>query len=558
EPAAQEPAAQEPAAQEPAAQEPAAQEPATTPMATQPTASTPSLAGSVCPDIGLDAARVHYVCDCQAGADANCEAGDDSAEGTIDAPFRTYARAQQAFRTLGAGETIAFCRGGSFAVEGDRRWVNASCRANEPCVVRDYAAPGAPADAAKPILTTSEGNAFSFEDGAAADHEEGYVFMNLDVRSRSGGSSGDAFFFYNDIDDVLICGTSIDGFRIGVHAAGSNAPAAGSDGKNARIVVRNATITNNGDQGYLGGCDGCGVEHSVFENNGFNLEVLNHNIYFGPRGVKTMFARHNRLYKSAIVNGKCEGASLVVHGSVEDLEIIGNDIREDVGAAAEGCWGIAVDTGYAGTPEAFTNVVIRGNSVANVGNMGIGVNACKECVIENNVVVQEQPMETTLISVPDRSRLEEDQAMSAVKIRNNTLFARSTRNVVGIALGGEGVEHVAVSNALLSEGTGGFTCFSYDLEDRAYGARDNNLCHTPASADWATANLSLGAWNANTSADAASSVADPLFVSTRAPYDWTPSPGSPLLDAGHAESATSDFSGQARAGRADIGAFERR
>lgn len=529
----------------------------TSPLEPHSVPATPQGSAFACPDVGLSASRVQFVCDCQEGASAGCVAGDDSAPGTEEAPFRSYARARQAFSEMNAGETIAFCRGGSFDIEGDRRWVNARCQAGEPCVVRDYSPAGVGEDAPKPILRATQDHGFSFEDGGNSDHEEGYVFLNLDLRSSSRGLSGNGFFFYNDIDDVLVCGTAMDGFAIGFHVAGSNAPAPGSDGANSRIVLQNATLTNNGDQGYLGGCDGCGVEYSSFENNGFNRVVLNHNIYFGARGAKDMFARHNQLYKSAIVDGKCEGASLVVHGRIDGLLIEGNQIREDVGAAAPGCWGIAVDTGYAGEAEAFNDVVIRGNSVTNVGNMGIGLNACQGCTIENNVVVQEQPMESTLVSVPDRSRPSEDQPMDAVTVRNNTLVARSSSNVVGISLGGEGRGHVAVSNALLSLGSGNFDCFQYDLPDQEYGARDNNLCHAASDASWTGDGATLGAWSAASTADRASSVADPLFVSSRAPFDWTPAEGSPLLNAGHALSAPNDYTGRERGHAPDVGAIER-
>lgn len=242
--------------------------------------------GATCPDIGLDASKVYYVCDCREGADASCVPGDDGNAGTASAPFRTYERARQAFEGLEAGQTVAFCRGGSFDIQGERRWVNPRCTASEPCVVRDYDPSGGKRDLARPILRASEGDGFAFEDGAEADHEEGYTFLNLDVRSRSGGQSGNGFFIYNDVDDVLVCGTDITGFGIGFHVAGSNAPAAGSDGKNARVVLRNARVADNGDQGWLGGCDECGVEYSTFENNGFKQPVLNHNIYFSPRGEK--------------------------------------------------------------------------------------------------------------------------------------------------------------------------------------------------------------------------------------------------------------------------------
>jgi hypothetical protein len=41
----------------------------------------------------------------------------------------------------------------------------------------------------------------------------------------------------------------------------------------------------------------------------------------------------------------------------------------------QGCWGIAVDSGYASV-ESFQDVVIRCNTVKNVGNQFIGILPC--------------------------------------------------------------------------------------------------------------------------------------------------------------------------------------
>jgi parallel beta-helix repeat protein len=466
----------------------------------------------------------------------------------------------QAFSSLNAGETVAFCRGGSFKIEGDREWVNPSCTNSSRCVVRDYPPPWSTQALPKPILTATSGDAFSFADSGDAEHEGGYTFLNLDIRSTSGGTSGNGFFVYNDVDDVLVCGVDIMGFDIGFHAAGSNPPAAGSgsDGKNARVVLRYSGLSGNGNQGYLGGCDDCGVEDSYFENNGFRQATFNHNIYFSPRGATGMFARNNYLYRSAMVGGKCEGTSLVVHGQLNGLTIEGNTIEEDIDAVGDQCWGIAVDSGYGGEAEAFRNVTIRGNTVKNVGNLGIGLNSCQGCVIENNAVIQEQAIESALIAVPDRSRESNDLALGAVKIRNNTLFARSTRPVKGIVLGGEGTGHQSLSNALLSLGSGGFTCFEYDLAHSRYGVRNNNLCYGSPTAAWTAAYPTLAAFRTASGADGASKDSNPMFTSTVEPFNFTPALGSPLINAGHPTlSAVTDINGKSRGTTPDIGAVER-
>jgi hypothetical protein len=371
-----------------------------------------------------------------------------------------------------------------------------------------------------PVLRVAEGHGITLENGGAAQHEEGFVFQNLELRSLSRGKAGNGFFFYNDVDDVLVCGATIDGFAIGVHAAGSNPPGPGSDGKNARIVLRNSRVTNNGGQGWLGGCDGCGVEHTSFENNGFEQPVLNHSIYFAGASANGMFALHNDLYRSAMAGGKCRGAPLVVHGTLSSLRVEGNTVREDVGAADLGCWGIAIDSGYDDREEGFHDVTIRGNDVVNVGNVGIGLNACKGCRIEDNLVVQEQPFESALIVVPNRQRGDPDLALDGVVVSNNTLIARTPAAVTGIAVGGEGARHVVSNNTLLALGPGRVTCFEYDLPHARYAARDGNVCHGSAGAAWTAQFRALAAWQRASGADQASSMENPRLSPAPGRFRW--------------------------------------
>lgn len=518
-----------------------------------------------CPDVGLTASMVRYVCDCAAGAAAGCVPGDDAASGNESAPWRTVQKATQAFRSATAGTTIAFCRGGSFSASG--AWINENksngCTAAEPCVVRDYEPPNATGSEARPILTVSTGHGIDLANGGNADHEEGYVFLNLDVRSTSGGSSGNGVFVYNDVDDVLVCNSSFEGFQVGFFMAGSNPAAAGSDGENSRIELRGSTVRNCGSQGMLGSCDDCVLAHNTFENNGFAASTpaegsRNHNIYLSSQTlVRGMKVVGNTLYQSAMVDGACTGTSLVVHGQYDDLSIEGNRIREDVGAAAAGCWGLSVDTGYAGDPEKFSNVVIRRNRVINTGNVGIGTSGCDTCTIENNLVIQEQAFGTTLISVPVRDRGSEDQALTNVTVRNNTLVDLSSASVTAISLGGEGTGHVSTGNAILGDRGGTLTCFAYGLGDASYGARDQNLCFAASGTLRWAGGTALDAFQAASGADQGSVSVNPQFVSTSAPFDFHPAAGSPLLDKAVSASPADDLEGKARDATPDIGALER-
>ncbi|MEK7703746.1 MAG: right-handed parallel beta-helix repeat-containing protein, partial [Myxococcota bacterium] len=243
----------------------------------------------------------------------------------------------------------------------------------------------------------------------------------------------------------------------------------------------------------------------------------------------------------------------------DGLLIENNTVREDVGAAGQGCWGIAVDSGYA-TAESFRHLTVRGNTVVNVGNIGIGVNACEDCVLENNVIVSDQTFGSVAISVPDRDRGADDLAMTRVTVRNNSVYT-SASGSTGIRVEGEGSGHVVVSNAIHHAGSGAATCFGLGLAGGAYTDVDNNLCFGPnaSSLEWELGSGDLAAWRAATSFDASSVSADPTFTSPSGPdYDLRPaSASSPCVDAGHpTRSASTDISGAARDADPDIGAYE--
>lgn len=520
-------------------------------------------ATDICSEVpqGSSDGRVRYFCDCADGADADCQPGNDAASGRAEAPARSYEAARTSFGNMRAGDTIAFCRGGSFRPGRESRWNNARCQAGRRCVVRDYLPAWASGDEGAPIIRVqSGGRAFSLDDKGRSSHEEGYTFMNLDLQSTDGDRG---FFFYNDIDDVDICNVSIDHFKIGVHVAGSNAKRdVGSDGKNDRIVLKHARITNSPGQGWLGSCDDCAIENSYFENNGFDKPKFNHNIYLSgsnKAAAKGMRVVGNELYQSAVLNGKCEGVSLVAHGEKDGLLIENNLIREDIGAVGRGCWGIAVDTGY-GSHEAFRNIVIRNNRIINVGPVSIGLNSCSHCLIENNVIVQEQPLNGRHIATPNRKRAQDDLPMTHVTIRNNSIYVGPDSGGIGIKLAEEGTGHRVVSNAIFYAGTKRWSCLDVSLPASSYEAVGHNVCDAPnlSGFDWEMKGGSLSDWRTKTSLGAGSQQSDPGFKSMQSSHDLSAaSANSAMVGAGDAtHSSGSDTAGNKRGATPDAGAYQ--
>jgi len=347
-----------------------------------------------------------YVCD--TGLDENDGVSPDSA-------YKTFDYAMSYFNKLPAGGGIAFCRGGTFTVESSATIFNQSCNAGNKCVITDY---GNDINKDRPIFESPNGGVFKFSDSGTPDQDGGYYVSNL-ILKGSGLETG--ISFSNDVDDVVVENVVIDNFKRGFSVGNSKEPSEKSDGKMDRIIFKRSTLINSHGNGYLGGCDGCQILNSYFENNGV-LVNFHHNIYIGfgnkIRPFKNMKIEGNTLYKSNSVDGECRGVSLVVHGRIDGINIEGNTIKEDLGEASMGCWGISLDPGY-GDDEYFKNVIIKDNFLLNVGGNGIGCASCENVLIEGNIIRMQSAQKMNGIRVPIKK--DDLTKTTNVEIRNNTI-----------------------------------------------------------------------------------------------------------------------------------------
>lgn len=499
----------------------------------------------------LALATDYHVCDCQPGADAACVPGDDASDGTDPAsPWRSFAQARAAFgSTLADGDALRFCRGGAFSTDGGA-WVNDRCTASQPCVIGAYDAPGGGSSA--PLIRSEGSTAFDLSSPGEAVQQEGVIIEGLDlVCTDCTAGMGVGVFLYNDVDHVTLRDLHISGFGIGVQLAGSNPCAAWDtdcDGQSSDLSVEATTIEGSLVMGFLGAGDRLRITDSQLVENGVE-SAFHHNLYVGDAGRTTtgIELRGNLLHRSAWQgHGSCQGSSLVVHGQHDDLAIVGNTVREDPGGAAEGCWGITVDAAY-DTPEAFQGAVIAGNTVENVGNVSIGLSACVDCVVENNVVYGGQPFATTGILAPDRAPGPGDTAVAGLTVRNNSIFLDG--GGTGISLPDEVDGHTIVSNAIQ---TSGGDCFLAGGAAEDWAAFSHNIC---AGGDWVTGVGPLSAWQA-LGLGTGSLEAAPGFEAPAA-GDWALTKDSPARDAGHpALSAVDDRHGTTRDAAPDAGAVE--
>jgi hypothetical protein len=505
----------------------------------------------------------YYYCDCKSGASTQCTTGLDTNTGlTVSAPKQTFADAGNTFSKLAAGDSILFCRGGSFDSSVSILWRNTKCTVTNRCTVSSYDLPGnVTLKLPRPIITnlSDRANLFFLRNSTILEHAEGYSFSNLDLRCSVCLNSGtsNAFLFYNDIDKVDISNISIDGFRDAIQLVTATP---GGDPTSDGIILSNLRINNNKSQGILGKANDLIIRDSYFENNGSGAN-REHNIFIS--GGNNITIKGNELYRSSLdANANCNSDSIVVHGIVNNLVIENNIIREDLTKATSRCRGITVVPGYA-TPESFSNIIIRSNKIINVGS-AIGIASCDTCIIENNVILQQQVFNVAAISASDRPGSVDDQALNKVTIRNNSIMTNSNRAT--IVLGTEGSGHIVVSNAIHYTGSANYTCFNFDLPASAYTAIDNNICYFPnalTSSKWeagtGTTPTPLAAWQASSGFGLNSKNENPGFKSPNLPSInfSNQNLSSAIVNSGHKTlSSTFDIQRKIRDSSPDVGAFE--
>lgn len=504
-----------------------------------------------------------YVCDCEISSDSNCLVGNDSNDGSLNNPFQSMTQANQTFNTMSAGDSVRFCKGGAWITSSNLRWVNPLCRQDNMCLISDYTPLWASGDEQKPLLTFQNGvSGFNLADSGNAEHEEGYLIENLDLK---GSNNGSGVTIANDVDDVVLNNLSISTFRIGVNLGSSNdcnPVDATCDGKNDRITLKDSTIQFNDIQGWLGSADDVKILNNYFSDNG-SRATFDHNIYISAPSHEVtngIVISGNQLYKNTLnEDGMCSAVSLVVHGQHDNMVIKNNTIWEDLGTVLSGCWGIAVDGGHS-EAEAFTNILIQSNNIINMGRVAIGLGSCENCIVENNTISNNQDLSSRAILAPDRTLAPNDLPLNNITVRNNSIYLNNSFGSTGITVGGTGNNHTIVSNAIFYTGnSNSFNCFDVDLPLSSYFAIDNNLCHSPnaPNSEWVNSFGSLSQWQLNSGFSSHSSEVNPGYFDASNHLLWAVNQNSALVNAGHlALSSPIDYNNNVRDTSPDIGAFE--
>lgn len=494
----------------------------------------------------------YYYCDCAAGSAAGCVPGSDSNPGTSPAaPRRTGFKSR--FATMGGGDTVALCRGGSFPNDSAVTR-NANCRATATCDMRDYTPSARPEWASdqtkRPILVG--GRIGYFPDNGT--HYEGFRFLNL-ASTGSGEGSG-VFYVAGDVTDGDICNVHIHDGVLGLYWADpvNGAPIT------KRWKLRHSRFERLTSQGILGGCTDCVVDRNYFANDSFGANTyFDHPLYVSaPSGY--------RIDRMKITNNEVHGCRpgttmgtilLVVHGEHEDLLIENNLIQCDnpVGVSPNQ-WGIGLNNGGypSSVKQGYTRTIIRRNRIIGQVGHGIELSQAPDSLVEANVI-QMTPASSASSGIHTAAYTRRSGSLDAlnerITFRNNTIsfpFVANQWEQYGIHIGSEGSGYVVTNNAVHYSG-GLSRCFSYPLASSAYSTLSNNACN--------------GTWGTGYDSNRVTFSGSPFVSGT----DFTPAAGSPLVDAGASTSYSSQAigsqswsatdTGRMRDGSPDIGAYER-
>ena len=566
-------------------------------------------ASSSCANMPLrSTGTIRYFCDCTAGSQTGCVAGSDANDGlSPSTPKQTWGAAITAFNAMNAGDTIALCKGGAWALASTSTPKycsfgigNSRCAAGSSltdpantstCDVRDYSPSWG--GTAKPLLAGSGDLAWITRQTGSTN---GVRILNLAFQGSNNGPNGGV---YNDqralllgvcgspISDSswLVCGNTFDRMRLSIQGPQS--------GTASNVRVTGNRFTMNDLDAILGFGNGSNnsIDANFFDNNGgFRSPVTGnqaHTVYLTPLGntgvgVATGTSIVNNEFRRSNAGGTpgvCATGVIVSHGQYNGLNIE-NNIIDAATSSLGGCEGISFSA--AGSDNTyFRNMAVRRNMVILGSGVGITIGQAPGLAIENNIVVLTGTLDSWkqgIWSPRDVARAGLDDTQNNTRIANNTIYASGTSNAgqYGVYASAEGTGHIIVNNAVYSNtgrcfatllGTcsvGGTPCVidngigdsgvlacsgTCNPNASAYAAVTTNACYGGASAFYAHSPGS----NFDPGPDV---TGNPLL--TNPPADFTLAAGSPLSGAGNAAYAPpTDFTlVKTRPNPPSIGAYE--
>jgi len=391
----------------------------------------------------------------------------------------------------------------------------------------------------------------------------GQRMMNLSLFGFADGSTGaqnGIFIYINKAlyptlfrHDVSILNVDITGFDNGLRSA---------EVTNYNITIRGNHFYSNAQEGFLGGGNKCDVSYNYFKDNGGVLfgSASSHAIYIATHASvtdMTVVGNYIEGYWKGKGDTSCSAGPLTFHAAITNLVVSGNTVIEDSNSKNT-CWGLSANNITAAAYGSYLRgALFSDNIVVNGGSAALGVSSCPYCVIENNLIIADNPSANTGISAPPSAARASiancttsatnqcyDDPSTNYTVRNNTVLftANANAGMTGIQVGIGGgelqaghnvynntVSYLATTASWSSNGNiyqNPVYCFDYKVAASAYTLIDNNNCYIPYSANFTngannwnkTTSASLSTWRGAKRFDTHSLTSDPGFVLSAYPY----------------------------------------
>lgn len=355
---------------------------------------------------------VYYFSACGAGAQAGCVPGSNSNPGTAPASPR-FDLTGLNVNSLPAGTQLHFARGGvwdNFSLQ----LCNLNVTPTQPLVVDAYSPSWG--GTARPWLKSAQTAAYAFEFGEFRQPNNplsahgGYVVRNLKLDGQqtrynsAPAYQGRAFAVRGWARDISLDNLEITGFAFAMISAQTYVEGRGVTEPIVNVVLRNSHIHRNIAMGFLGEAQGLEISGNTFEANNIApyrsngpgaeddeyISTFNHAIYLSGHG-RNAVLRNNRFINNSVTDQtddgvrQCMGGNVTAHGQWDGLLIEGNTITQELSNGS--CLGFSITPGGYGTAEYFRGLVLRNNTVVNLGGNAISVGVATNPLIENNLLI---------------------------------------------------------------------------------------------------------------------------------------------------------------------------
>ena len=485
--------------------------------------------------LGANAATTYFN-DCGTGSTTGCVSA-AAPDGSIANPYKTGASFQTVFNAAQPGDQILFAQCGAingFVTTGLHNAYSGTSSANlaamaaNPIIIQEYTPAGC-TGSPKPRLNSSivDGDSIFYFYAGSGQADGGYTIRNLRLES-TGYHNASAIGMLRWSSFVVFDNLTINGFG----GAGITCGGQPTYGYPNNVTLKNSTFTNNGTLGIgFFGCSNVTIDNNTLDNNGYEdvTSTLSHNhsIYVSgtdqlasafaggvPQVSSAVVIRNNTITRnslcpsvgtngynaasstcSAPLIGLCASTVIVGHDRAQDWIIENNKLMQTSGTSSGGCWGIEMDSKDGGYSEYQKRLVVRGNTIANVGNQAlIFQGGCQNCLLENNNVFWESSAVTsagggmTCIYFGHRvvnATPEANFDNTAATVRNNTCwFAATTAASFGVIIAEDGTNHIVENNLIVFDLAGtnaGAECFNTNLTGAlgasAFTRWNYNLCN---------------------------------------------------------------------------------